>query len=68
MSWIKIKNDWARRFVRGAILTALIYIINMFVPSWVFAGDIGRALYYAGIFIISGFAMWHIVDKVQGGA
>ncbi len=68
MPWFKTKNDWLRRLVRGAALWAVMMVIAMLVPQWVFEGQIGTWLYTIGSWIITGFVMWHIVSNVPGKA
>ncbi len=64
---MNIKNIWLRRLARGIALWVLMFIINMFIPSWVFEGQIGTAIYTAGTWLISGTAMGYIVLKLIPG-
>jgi putative flippase GtrA len=66
---MQIQNDWLRRGVRGAVLAAVLYIMNMVLPiSYLMQGPIGTSIYYIITFVVSGFVMWHILDNVKGKA
>ena len=69
MAWLKIKNDWIRRLIRGAALGVVLLVINMILPiSYLMQGPIGTSVYYVVTFIISGFVMWHVISKIPGKA
>jgi len=69
MAWLKIKNDWIRRFVRGLALGVVLMAINMVLPiSYLMQGPIGTSVFYIITFTISGFVMWYVISKIPGKA
>ena len=69
MAWLKIDNAWLRRGVRGAILAAVLMLVNMVLPiGYLLQGPIGTAVYYIVTFVISGFVMWYIIENIPGKA